>query len=295
MSDNSSIQWCDASWVTITGCTRASAGCDNCYSAALTHRLDAMGQEKYRGLTVLNKRGDRHFNGVVKCWEESLSVPLKWKRPRRIFVNSMSDTFHRDVPFSFTDKIFAVAALCPQHTFQILTKRPRRMSEYLSNRMFPVCSAASQLKADLHPVDIFKRFKYPFVSDSTWPLPNVWLGTSVENQAAADERIPHILNCPAAVRFLSIEPQLEEINLPRTAEGGIDWVIIGGESGPRARPFNPAWAAKLINQCGDYNIAVFVKQFGANPIGMNLRDSHGGDMEEWPEELRIREFPKSNS
>ena len=124
MSDATTIAWTDASWNCISGCTRVSAGCDHCYSARLTHRLGEMGQKKYAGLTVLNPKGDRHFNGVVRCHEDALTIPLGWKKSRRIFVNSMSDTFHRDVPFEFIDKIVAVAAMRPRHIFQLLTKRP---------------------------------------------------------------------------------------------------------------------------------------------------------------------------
>lgn len=135
MSTGTGIQWTEATWNPVVGCTRVSAGCDHCYAVTMTHRLEKMRQQKYAGLTVLNNRDERHFNGTVRCVEEALEVPLKWRKPRRIFVNSMSDLFHRDVPFDFIDKVFAVMALAPQHTFQVLTKRPERMAEYTATRL----------------------------------------------------------------------------------------------------------------------------------------------------------------
>jgi protein gp37 len=134
MAATSSIEWTDTTWNPVSGCTRASAGCDNCYAVTMTHRLEAMGQAKYSGLTVLNAKGGRHFNGVVRTHDDSLAIPLKWRKPRRVFVNSMSDPFHKDVPFDFIDQVFAVMALTPQHTYQVLTKRPERMAEYLATR-----------------------------------------------------------------------------------------------------------------------------------------------------------------
>ena len=331
MSDSSSIEWTDTTWSPITGCTRKSEGCDHCYSARMTYRLEMMGQQKYTGLTVVNPKGDRHFNGVVKCHEGELSAPFKFRKPRRIFVNSMSDTFHPSVPFEFVDKMLAVMAMTPQHTYQILTKRPERMAEYLNDYR-----SATGMKTDENvwktaacmDGDRFAAAYKPRIDDTgVWPLENVWLGTSVENQAAADERIPHLLKCPAAVRFLSVEPLLGAVDLGDFLdsetygdEGGdgpcasIDWVIVGGESGPGARPFNVEWARSIIAQCKSANVACFVKQLGANPVkgggrcrdcadhdGIcpysqlpceGLKDKKGGDPDEWPADLRVREFPE---
>jgi protein gp37 len=214
LSTTSNIEWTDATWNPVVGCTRVSAGCDNCYAVSMTRRLEGMAKapgfggrkQHYAGLTVLNNRGDRHFNGVVRCVEEALEIPLRWKQPRRIFVNSMSDLFHREVPFEFVDRVFAVMALCPQHTFQVLTKRPERMAEYLTTdfRADRIVEAMPLVAPDRG------AWSWP-----TWKeaLRHVWLGTSCENQSAADERIPHLLRCPAAVRFLSCEPLLEEVDV----------------------------------------------------------------------------------
>ncbi|MBK8270202.1 MAG: phage Gp37/Gp68 family protein [Planctomycetes bacterium] len=368
------IEWTDETWNCITGCTRVSAGCDHCYSARMTYRLEGMGQEKYTGLTVLNPRGERHFNGVVRCHDDALTIPLRWKKPRRIFVNSMSDTFHKDVPFEFIDRMFAVMALCPQHTFQVLTKRPERMAEYLDEVSKAedwdrtpsdspperdigrwMSESYSQRRDRGGKPNIYGPFsncindpkKWEWCSAChNWPLPNVWLGTSVENQQAADERIPHLLRCPAAVRFLSAEPLLGLLSsltsqcadavsqLGKKALDGIHWVIVGGESGPGSRPCNIEWIRSIIQQCREAGVACFVKQLGAKPVcvkadcqecggnGLDhpdyingepcfachgtgtidaeledvlrhrILDPKGGDWDEWPEDLRVREFPK---
>jgi protein gp37 len=358
MSANSSIEWTSATWTPVKGCSRASAGCDNCYAVTMTHRLEAMGQKKYAGLTVLNKRGQRHFNGVVRCDYEALTAPLRWKKPTKIFVSSMSDMFHKDVPFEFIDRVFAVMALCPQHTFQMLTKRPERMAEYLASKRQTRALVGSSI------LDVPGRWgghHHP-IEMRGWPLPNVWLGTSVEDQAAADDRIPHLLRCPAAVSFLSLEPLIGPVDLsrliycqacngnghvgggidfetgcgapgdycPQNCQGRafIDWIIVGGESGPRARPVNLEWIRSIVQQCKAAGVSCFVKQLGAHPYDtsfsdqflnrrmtvkteadlhraaaalgtyidnldwLQLRDRKGGDMAEWPEDLRVREFPQ---
>ena len=256
MSDSSNIEWCDASWNCISGCTYVSEGCRHCYSARLTHRLAAMGQTaKYGGLTVLNKAGDRHFNGKVRCHEDALDIPLRWKKPRRIFVNSMSDLFHRDVPFAFVDKVFRVISARPQHTFLVLTKRPERMEKY--------------------------------VTGSVRRPSNVWLGASVEDQASADARIPHLMRCPAAVRWLSVEPMLSPVDIVcgrRTPSPlAPDWVVCGAESGPGARPMELDWARRLRDQCQGYSIPFFMKQIVVN--GRKV------PFEEWPDDLKVREYP----
>lgn len=208
MSTNSKIQWCDDTWNPVSGCTRVSAGCDHCYAVKQTYRLEKMGQTaKYGGLTVLNPAGDRHFNGKVRCHDDALQIPLKRKKPTMYFVNSMGDLFHAGVPFEFIDKVYAVMNATP-HTFQILTKQTARMAEYIAT------------------------------TNANWTtgehgrsLPNVWLGTSCENQQAADERIPHLLNCPAAARFISAEPLLGPIDMTKwLSTGGLHWIIAGGES-----------------------------------------------------------------
>lgn len=338
MATNSKIQWTEATWNPVTGCTRVSSGCDHCYAVRQTYRMERMGQtDKYAGLTVLNGKGERHFNGVVRCHEDALAIPLKRKKPTTYFVNSMSDLFHKDVPFDFIDRVFEVMALCPQHTFQILTKRPERMAEYFAN---DPQMRLTRLIGNMICEAYKRKFGQPMAMAAErgaivnqWPLPNVWLGTSCENQETANERIPHLLKVPAAVRFLSLEPLLGPIDLtldglvckpcshcefmpidPETnevlcrkcdgtgigTEWAIDWIIAGGESGPHARPCSVAWLRSLRDQCKAAGVPLFVKQLGADPQDSSggalarqatINDPKGGDMAEWPEDLRVREFP----
>lgn len=315
MASGSNIEWTDCTWNPVSGCTRVSAGCDNCYAVPMTNRLEAMGQAKYAGLTVLNGKGDRHFNGVVRCHDDALEVPLRWRKPRRIFVNSMSDLFHRDVPFEFVDKVFAVMALCPQHTFQVLTKRPERMAEYLADLARRVqewnggegepeeyliqrlCDETDQVEV----AEPCHRWLNTYNARNLgWPLPNVWLGTSIENQDAADKRIPHLLKCSAAVRFLSAEPLLGPLDLSAffggeyaTATGsepnynfGISWCIVGGESGHGARPMDIEWARSIRDQCQAAGVPFFMKQ-------MVVNGKVTGELLKFPEDLRVREFPST--
>lgn len=336
MSTGTGIEWTDATWNPIVGCTRVHAGCDHCYAVTMTHRLERMGQEKYAGLTVLNKRGERHFNGVVRTVPEALTIPLKWRKPRRVFVNSMSDLFHKDVPFEFIDRVMAVMALCPRHTFQVLTKRPERAAEYFNDETLRI-GAGGQLCANVAEriSAVIAEMGEPYISraeGAAFPLPNLWLGCSVSDQATADAAIPHLLRCPAAVRFVSYEPALGPVDFgdhlrPSCYDEhgeeyfpkAIDWLIVGGESGPGARPFDVAWARSAIEQCRAAGVACFVKQLGrvvgeTNPSGESVRawgdtlivksddgvrymlkDSHGGDWSEWPEDLRVREWPEAAS
>jgi protein gp37 len=215
-----------------------------------------------------------------------LEEPLHWREPRRIFVNSMSDLFHENLPISDILRVFETMAAAKQHTFQILTKRPARMRYCLSypdDRL--VCESAEHHRLLC-----------------TMPLPNVWMGVSVEDQKTADERIPLLLWTPAVVRFVSLEPLLSSIDLSQWLRG-LDWVIVGGESGNSARPFDITWARNVIRQCKHAGCACFVKQLGKHPYpgrlgngrmpDLALRDGHGGEMTEWPEDLQVREFPGS--
>lgn len=249
------IEWTDTTWNPTTGCMKVSAGCKNCYAEKMTNRLAAMGQEKYQGILTDTER----FNGKVRSHADELGKPYTWKKPRKVFVNSMSDLFHEDVSFTFIDQVFAVMAATPQHTYQILTKRPERMAEYFNSGRVSV--------------ELQKKYL------GNGYLTNVWLGTSVENQEQADIRIPHLLNCPTVVRFLSCEPLLGSVDLKlyrgavldhklahiiKTGTGtpAIDWVIVGGESGPDARPMHPDWARNLRDQCKQASIPFFFKQWG---------------------------------
>jgi protein gp37 len=328
MSTNSAIEWTDCTWNPVAGCTPVSPGCLNCYAATMTRRLDAMGQEKYHNLITTRTADNRAvFTGRINLDHDSLTIPLHWKKPRRIFVNSMSDLFHKDVPFEFIDRVFAVMALCPQHTFQVLTKRPERMAEYFkrTGSMEDAIDRVGRIIWNMAEViregTILNRTLL-IPSDERerrWPPRNVWLGTSTENQQTADERIPHLLRCPAAVRFLSVEPLLGAVDLRTgiylvstglpgeklergTTLSGIDLVICGGESGPGARPCDVAWIRSIVQQCKAAGVKCFCKQLGANPYDicpttnqlarLHCDDPKGGAMNEWPADLRVREMPE---
>lgn len=223
MADKSAIEWTQATWNPVTGCDRVSAGCDHCYALALAARLKGMGQAKYQ------RDGDPRTSGpgfAITVHPQELATPRRWRRPRVIFVNSMSDLFHPKVPAGFVAEVFEVMAATPQHTYQVLTKRPKR---------------ARQLLRD-------------------WtPAPNVWLGVSVEDDTQV-ERADALRDVPAAVRFLSCEPLLGP--LPSLDLAGIDWVIVGGESGPAFRPMRAVWAIELRDRCIQAGIPFFFKQWG---------------------------------
>ena len=214
MAQNSKIEWTESTWNPVTGCTKISAGCKNCYAERMALRLKAAGSPNYA-------------NGFkVTLHPHALEIPLRWKQPRTIFVNSMSDLFHKDVPFDFISKIFDIMRRAPHHRFQILTKR--------SNRLLKLSSKL------------------------TWPE-NVWMGVTVEN-ADCTFRIDDLRKTGAAIKFISFEPLLDPI--PNIDLKGIDWVIVGGESGPKARPMKPEWATNIRDQCLSANVPFFFKQWG---------------------------------
>jgi len=248
------ISWTDETWNPTTGCDRISAGCDHCYALTMAKRLKAMGQAKYQN------DGNPVTSGPgfgLTLHADSLDAPRHWREPRRIFVNSMSDLFHAKVPLDFVRQVFAVIDSTPQHTYQVLTKRAPRLPKVAG-------------KLD-------------------WP-PNLWMGVSVEDASHVD-RIDDLRAVPAAVRFLSLEPLLAP--LPALDLDGIGWVIVGGESGPGARPMDLAWAREIVQQCKRSGTAPFVKQLGA-VLGRELgAGSHGDDWDAWPEDLRYREFPRA--
>ena len=221
------IEWTDSTWNPVAGCTVMSAGCTNCYAMQMARRLEAMKVEKYVGLT--RKSGKRTvWNGVVREDEKSLEIPLRWRKPRKIFVNSMSDLFHEGVSDSFILKVWDVMRNTPQHSYQILTKRPDRMAQVIS---------------DLVP-DI---------------LPNVWLGTSVEDKEVAD-RVDYLRRVPASIRFISFEPLIGSVG--KIDLTGIHWAIVGGESGAMARPITEDWIDEIHELCENYDTAFFFKQWG---------------------------------
>lgn len=346
MADRSRISWTDATWNPVRvrvgerwgyHCERVSPGCQRCYAERMNGRmLPAWG-------TGLDYNALSRELVEVFLDEDELRKPLTWRKPRKVFVESMSDLFGAWVPDEMIDRVFAVMAVCPQHTFQVLTKRAERMREWLTNdgteddesmrdRMDDAACGlgVGACHANMHPPE-------------RWPLPNVWLGVSVEDQQRADERIPLLLQTPAAVRWVSVEPMLGPVDLQRYLPGrvnphwsgraddsprsdwGIDWAVIGGESGPGARPFDVAAARRLKRQCQDTGVPVFWKQFGAFPVEepcsqwhweyggsigrtarfsavdpmhpatgnwrVHFKDRAGADPAEWPEWARVQQFP----
>ncbi len=271
MSDNTKIEWADATVNAINGCSLASPGCTNCYAMKQAHRFEAR-----RGLTRPSN-GGMVWTGEVRFAEDQLLKPLAWKRPRRIFWNAHGDTFHDAVPDAWIDKVFAVAALTPQHTHMILTKRSARMRAYLAQH--DTSKVGDSITMAAFAMNSAVRGYRGQGGAATWPLPNVWLGVSVEDQTRADERIPDLLATPAAVRFISAEPLLGPVDLtsidvnawePIDSIGvafgderpTIDWVIVGGESGPGARAMHPDWARSLRDQCAAAGVAFHFKQWG---------------------------------
>ena len=272
---DSSIEWTDKVWNPVVGCTKVSQGCKNCYAKTLhdrRHKAYKEGGGYWNNGQPIPAQYAEPFE-AVQLMPERLTDPLHWRKPQRVFANSVSDLFHPDVPFEFIDRVFAVMALSPRHTYQILTKRPERMQEYLTypDRLLAIAVETFGLKKSI-PNGALNE---PMLR-KLWPLPNVWLGTSVENQEAADKRIPHLLETPAAVRFLSCEPLLGPVDLEpylweaagpewagkNLAEPGIDWVITGGESGRGTRPMRALWARDLRDQCAVADVPFFFKQWG---------------------------------
>ena len=245
MSDNSKIEWTDATWNPVAGCTVLTAGCTNCYAMRMAARLEAMGTAKYRGLT--RKSGKRAvWTGKITLDEATLSAPLAWRKPRKVFVNSMSDLFHEAVPAEFVAKVWQTMEATPHHTYQILTKRPDRMAEI---------------------VPALAR------------LPNVWLGTSVEDDRVLD-RIDQLRKVPAFVRFISFEPLIGSVSTADLTD--IHWAIVGGESGPKARDMNPRWVDEIEQLCRRYRTAFFFKQWGGKNKKAAGRMLHGTTYDEMP-------------
>lgn len=393
-----------STWNPVRGCSRVSEGCRNCYAERIAGRFE---DGAFKGFAEMRfsdatKGGDGrfhgHWTGKVALVSEKLDEPLRWRKPRRVFVNSMSDLFHEALPDEAIDEVFAVMALSPWNTYQVLTKRPARMLAWFRERWQPAAATTIrvpgrviEVPAETHGEDrhdqILRAAEFILAGPlgeqdrfwtaneghlshaQPWPLPNVWLGVSVEDQATADERIPLLLQTPAAKRFVSYEPALgpvafekylggrtgagseplsadgkqrsgnrrvggeparspepnagpnSTIDAASAAQGRLDWIICGGESGPGARPFDVAWARSARDQCRRASCAFFMKQLGANvtwgcdvtagnyertrfpstardltkradgSYRVHLNSSKGGDPSEWPEDLRVREFP----
>ena len=336
----SKIEWTEKTWNPIVGCSIVSPGCTNCYAMRMAQRIERMGSaEHYRGLTKVVKGNAVWTGKMARAPEHILMEPLRVKRPTTWFVNSMSDLFHEDVPDAWIDQVFAVMALTPQHTYQVLTKRSARMREYL-HHPWGADLKQGQTWEDVaywrvatlaEEMDRERYVRGPIGGCDWWPLPNVWLGVSAERQQEANERVPDLLATPAAIRFVSAEPLLGPIDFtrldvsdgihrdalqgwravrtspghyehaPHSPDTHLDWLIVGGESGPGARPFDAAWARSIVSQCKSAEVACFVKQVGSHPTdsdrpglkGKRLitKSKKGGDMAEWPPELRVRQMP----
>lgn len=298
----SKIEWTNAVWNPLRGCRRISPGCGGpdgggCYAERVAARFSAKGLP-FHGYAEMTTSGPR-WTGKVDLIPEKLHEPMSWKVGKRIFVNSMSDIWHEDVSFTAVDEIFNIMLRCPQHTFLVLTKRARRMEEYFATG---------------NRVDYLEKH------------PGIQIGVSAEDQRYFDERVSHLERIPAKVRFVSAEPLLGPIRLPERC--GVEWIVLGGESGPEARLCRVGWIRSLVTQCRRAGIAVFVKQLGAHVIDRNdagfdghepsnwpdgtetddwdldpsrqyqgadarilLKNSKGGDPEEWPEDLRVRQYP----
>jgi protein gp37 len=242
-----SIEWTDATWNPVAGCTVLTAGCTNCYAMRMAARLDAMGMTKYAGLT--RKSGKRAvWTGKIRLDKTSLQIPHTWSKPRKVFVNSMSDLFHEDVPANFIARVWDTMRETPRHTYQILTKRPDRMAEVLSSEPFDV-------------------------------LANVWLGTSVEDGRVLD-RLDHIRRVPATIRFVSLEPLIGSVAAGDLT--GIHWAIVGGESGPRSRDMDPRWVDEIEAMCRRSETAFFFKQWGGKNKKATGRILHGRTYDEMP-------------
>lgn len=341
---NTKIEWCDATLNVFRGCLKVSEGCKNCYAITTAHQLNTRfknaGNEaarkvaaKYEGLTKVLGNGEKNWTGEVQVDYDTMMQPFKWKKGKRIFVNSMSDVFYEKISVADIAILFAVMFLTPQHTYMILTKRPERMNEVLNSSEFvaKVCVAVDLIRtyrsiADGNPLTSaeFEAVKITLndyttgnslridkAPIETFPFPNIWLGVSVENQATADERIPLLLSTPAHIRFLSMEPLLGEVDLMQIPVGNyflntvkgtiysaaklsdirepyesyyqdkIDWVIVGGESGSKARPMNPLWVQKIQEECEKASVPFFFKQWGE--WSPNLLADNMKKLVDWPE------------
>ena len=338
MADNSKIEWTDASWnpvravVTAPGgkrlkwgyhCEHVTEACTNCYAEAMNRRnlpgwgtgLDYKpGYLRQIPDALCDKLGyPRGSRVMIEVNEDKLTGPLRWKKPRRIFTCSTTDLFAGFVSDAMRDRIFAVMALCPQHTFQLLTKRPENAKAYLANQRATYQLARKVIDMTIADKWLINRMineihdQWPVISEGdpewpddiklrAWPLPNVWLGVSVED-VKAKSRIDALRQLPATTRFLSLEPLLEDLG--EVDLSGIDLAIMGGESGAGARPCYADWLRSIVAQCRAQGVRPFVKQLGSAPFECSLgipfrrelKSNKGGDMSEWPDDLRVREMP----
>lgn len=308
MGRTSTIEWTDSTWNPVAGCSPVSPGCANCYAARLAHRFNTPSPKSpYRGMTRIqfNHAGKRSvlWTGDVRVSESQLHTPFGWRMPRRVFVCSMGDLFHTNVTNEFIAHVFAVMRLCQQHTFMVLTKRADRMLEW-----FQWASKQGEARGKHAPSPNWTELalheyllpgcaphmrNWKGALGARWPLQNVWLGVSVENQVMAEQRIPPLLQCPAATRFVSCEPLLAPVDLTRIegidalvpqagSRRSLNWVIAGGESGPGARPMDLDWARSLRDQCVAAGVPYFFKHVGGVQKGPYGRDLDGRTWDDAP-------------
>lgn len=292
MSNKSKIEWTDRTWNPVTGCSKISEGCMNCYAERMSKRLKAMKCKAY----------EDGFS--VRCHPDVLDKPMRWRQPSKVFVCSMGDLFHEDVPFDFIAAIFGVmgSEAGRRHKYQILTKRPGRMLEFFEwvnrfGKAWILCRSKMKMKLTCLSVP---HDRYDCNTPEPWPLPNVWIGVTAESQEQADVRIPKLLEVPAVIRFVSVEPMLGPVDLhrhlscwiPPTREDpgggyyhGIDWIVCGGESGPNARPMDPDWVRNLRDDCiaKEVDVAFFFKQWGGKNKKQAGRLIDGQEWLQWPE------------
>jgi protein gp37 len=306
MADGTKIEWTDATWNVINGCRLVSEGCRHCYAAhlAATRLRD---HPSRKGLARMNADGEAKFTGEVRFIDRVLDQPLRWKKPRMVFVCAHGDLFYEKVPDAWIDRVFAVMALSPQHTFQVLTKRPERMRNYLR--------AGGGMAIPVGIRHEIEGMGYPDIGAVPKALPNVLLGVSVEDQATADERVPILLDTPAAIRWVSYEPALGPVDFKQYLHPGggsflddplagalmreavedgsgwvlprLDWIVAGGESGPHARPAHPDWFRKTRDDCAAAGVPFFMKQL-SGPKGRAIKD-----IADFPADLQIREYPNA--
>lgn len=321
MSEHSPIGWTDATWPIVAGCDYVSPGCSNCWAVRdswrMAHNPNPKVHNAYFGTVDKQDSGKLVWSGIVRTLPLRLDWPLKWRKARRIFVCSQADLFNPKVPFEFIAASFGVMAMSPDHTFQVLTKHAARMREFFRwldadrEGATVACLWAARQALGRRTYDQHGPFEDRLPE---WPLENVWLGVTVEDQKRADERIPELQQCPAEKRWLSVEPMLEPIDLwkargfaPSSLQSAIDWVVCGGESAQtraNTRPFDIAWARDLLEQCHGAGVPFFMKQLGTNPTGEHRIDVplpprpegkssryKWHEPEHWPEDLRVQEFP----
>ena len=310
MAATTGIAWTDSTWNPVRGCSRVSEGCRFCFAEKIAARFSGPGQP-FAGYADRKRTGSKWTGHVEAIWP-LLDLPLRWRKPRRIFVNSMSDLFHEALPADEIATIYAVMVAAVHlrgHTLQVLTKRPDRMRKLLTSLVFweqVNAEAGVHVMEGCDPLDRRRDDARATCDDygPDKPPPGIWLGASVENQDAYDHRSQDLCNTPAAVRFLSCEPLLGPINLHSrrcrgigsavhcpACFGGIDWVIVGGESGRDSRPMRPDWARSLRDQCAADKVPFFFKQVGSLHHGWGAITGKGHDPAQWPEDLRVQEFP----